>query len=86
MQLRNYLEEKLYQAFSEEWDPSRPTRFEIVDEHETCVLRLLSRRRNGSWSVVHEEPFTLFNDRNEVDNFVARALSIFLMNHHAWPR
>ncbi|TVR11191.1 MAG: hypothetical protein EA385_01835 [Salinarimonadaceae bacterium] len=86
MELRHYLDEKLRQAFSEEWDPKRPTRVEIVEDGELIGLRFLARRRDGSWSAVHEEPHFALASRQDVDDFLARALSVFLMKHPGWPR
>ena len=76
----------LDQAFSEEWDPKRPIRFEIVDEESESVLRFFVKRRDASWDVAHEEPVVGIAHMQDVDDLVARALSTLLMKHPGWPR
>lgn len=86
MDMRPYLDTKLQQAFSEEWDADRPTRVEIFEEGGATGLRFLARRRDGSWSPVHEEPPVALATPGDVDDMLARALSVFLMKHPGWPR
>jgi hypothetical protein len=86
VEIRAYLNLKLQQSFSEEWDPERPTRFEVVDEGWVTGLRFFTRLRDGSWSLVHEEPPVPLATPEDVDDMLARGLSVFLMNHPGWPR
>lgn len=80
------LQAKLQQAFSEEWDPERPTRFEIFEQSGAIGLRFIVRRQDGTWSAVHEEPPVTLLSPDEVDDLLARALSVFLMKHPGWSR
>lgn len=86
MDARLYLDSKVRQAFAEEWDPLRPARVEVIGEGAEAGLRFLARRRDGSWSVVHEEPPVALVTNQDVDDLLARGLSIFLMKHPGWPR
>ena len=81
-----YLSDKLSHAFSEEWDPARPTRVQVVDEGCLTGLRFFVKRRDGSWSLAHEELPVALATPADVDELLARALSIFLMKHPGWPR
>lgn len=84
--VRDHLRKKLDEAFARDWDPVRPTRAETVEEGAACGLRFLARRRDGSWAVVHEEPPAALATVEEADDFLATALSKFLMKHPGWPR
>jgi hypothetical protein len=86
MDFRSYLEMKLRQAFSEEWDPERPTRVEVVEDGDLVGIRLLVRRRDEIWSLVHEEIPVALGCRQDADDLLARSLSVFLMQHPNWPR
>ena len=81
-----YLMRKLDQAFADEWDPNRPTRVEVIEESGATGLCFLARRRDGSWSCAHEEPPVPLSTSADVDNMLARGLSLFLMKHPSWPR
>ena len=84
--LFRYLMSKLNQAFCEEWDASRLTRVEVVEQNDLTGVRFLVRRRDGSWSIAHEEPPVALVTPEDVDTLLARGLSIFLMKHPCWPR
>lgn len=86
MEFRSYLDRKIRQAFSEEWDPDRPTRVQVVEEECMTGLRFLVKRRDGSWALAHEEPPVTLATAADVDELLAQALSIFLMKHPGWPR
>lgn len=83
--LIHYLTTKLGQSFSEEWDPNRPTRVEVIEESGATGLCFLARRRDGTWSSVHEESPVPLETSADVDNMLARGLSLFLMKHPSWP-
>lgn len=84
--LRSFLDRKLAEFFAEEWDPARPTRAEVIESDGSLGLRFFVRRADGSWIVVHEEPLVSLTTNIDVDDLLARGLSIFLMKHPAWPR
>lgn len=86
MEFRSYLDRKLRQAFSEEWDLKRPTRVEMIQIGDLIGLRFLVRRRDASWAVVYEESPVALETTAAVDEMLARALSMFLMKHPGWPR
>ena len=86
VQLTSYLKIKLSQAFSEEWDPRRPTRVDVIEESDSIGLRFFVRGRDGSWLLAHEESLVRLETPADVDALLARALSIFLMKHPGWPR
>ncbi len=81
-----FLESKLFEAFAEEWDPERPTRAEIVGDGNRIGLHFFAKRRDGSWTLVHDEPAIHLATETDAADLLARGLSIFLMKHPGWPR
>jgi len=84
--LGEMLRKKLAEAFAEQWDPLRPTRVEIIEEDDLVGLRLLAMDGDGGWHTVHQEPPLVLTSYAEVDDLLARSLSIFLMEHPRWPK
>jgi hypothetical protein len=84
--LRSFLDQKLAESFAEEWDPARPTRAEVIESDGSLGLRFFVRKADGSWIVFYEEPAVPLTTNSDVDDLLARGLSVFLMKHPAWPR
>lgn len=59
---------------------------EDADGSLTGALEIRIRRRNGESPLIQRESFTGLNSRSEVDDLLARTLSVLLMNHADWPR
>jgi hypothetical protein len=57
-----------------------------ADGSLTGALEVRVRRRNGESPLIQRESFTALNSRSEVDDLLARTLSVLLMNHPDWPR
>ena len=59
------------------------------DEPDGCLsgsLEVHVRTRNGAMPLIHTEAFCNVKGRQDVDDVLARALSVVLMNHAKWPR
>jgi acetyltransferase-like isoleucine patch superfamily enzyme len=63
-----------------------PDRAEDTSGALTGVLEIRIRTRDGKNPVIQTEAFTALRTKEEVDDMLARALSILLMNHSEWPR
>ena len=50
------------------------------------ALEIHIRTRNGEMPLIQREPFSELRSREDVDDLLARALSVLLMNHADWPR
>lgn len=83
---RQYLQSRLDIAFFEQWDPRRPTRVEIVHDDNSFGLRFFCMKRGTEWSLVHQEPTAVLLTIEDVDEFIAGAISAFLMKHPNWHR
>lgn len=81
-----WLNHRLAEAFEAEWDPLRPTRGEITRHDCRVGLKFFTRKRDGNWVLVHEEPAVELQNRTEAGDLLARGLSVFLMKHPGWPR
>jgi len=57
-----------------------------ADGSLTGALEVRIRKRDGESPVIQRESFTALSSRSEVDDLLARTLSVLLMNHPAWPR
>ncbi|GJM05137.1 MAG: hypothetical protein DHS20C09_11280 [marine bacterium B5-7] len=86
MNLTHMLEKKLAEAFTAPWDLKRPTRYEILYQGEKVGLGLFVKKPNGHWHLIYQEPFILLESEDDLDDFLARALSNFLMKHPEWLR
>ncbi|WP_447968613.1 hypothetical protein [Nitrospira sp. M1] len=84
--LKKLLIKKLIESFEEQWDLDRPTRYEVVEEGEKVGLLLFAQKSDGNWSLIHDELPIHLKTEVDVEDFLARALSIFLMKHPAWLR
>jgi len=83
---RIVLERKLAESFAEEWDLARPTRVETIESDGAIGLRFFARKPDGVWVMVHDETPVPLEREIDIDDLLARGLSIFLMKHPAWPR
>jgi acetyltransferase-like isoleucine patch superfamily enzyme len=52
----------------------------------TGVLEMRIRTRDGKDPVIQREAFSALRSKEDVDDVLAHALSILLMNHAEWPR
>ncbi|GJL61926.1 MAG: hypothetical protein NPIRA04_05800 [Nitrospirales bacterium] len=84
--LKKLVTKKLTESFEEQWDRDRPTRFEVVEWGEKVGLLLFAQKSDGNWSLIHDEPPIYLETEVDVDDLLARALSIFLMKHPEWLR
>jgi hypothetical protein len=50
------------------------------------ALVISIRTRKGDELLIQREPFAGLKSKTEVDDMLARALSVLLMNHSEWPR
>ncbi|MCZ7594390.1 MAG: hypothetical protein M5U16_05315 [Hyphomicrobium sp.] len=50
------------------------------------VLEVRIHTRSGDMPIIQREPFAGVQSREEVDDLLARLLSVLLMNHAEWPR
>lgn len=80
------LRTRLDQAFEIQWDPRRPTRYELLEVDGSLGLQFWAQDRSGSWHLVHSSALEVLSSDEQVDAFLASALSVFLMNHTRWPR
>jgi len=83
-ELREFVSKKLAEAFSDQWDPKRPTKAEAVFDGERVGLKFLACTRDGTWKLVHEEPAVPVSTPSDVDDVLARGLSALLMKHQSW--
>ena len=59
---------------------------EEADGSLTGALEIRIRTRNGESPLIQRESFAGLKSRLEVDDLLARTLSVLLMNHADWPR
>jgi hypothetical protein len=57
-----------------------------ADGSLTGALEVRIRTRNGDEPLIHREMFTGLSSKTEIDDLLARTLSVLLMNHVDWPR
>lgn len=46
----------------------------------------LVQSKRGSWVEIHRKPAAKLTSADEIDDLLARGLSIFLMKHPSWPK
>lgn len=88
------LRRKLTETFAETWDHTNPVDAVLdpdtaFDERAGVMHGGISFRvkdSRGAWQVVHHEPMGQLHDVVELDNWLARGLSQFLMKHPIWPK
>jgi hypothetical protein len=86
------LERKLDEARSAHWEHTQPIAIALDPAPRVAgdvitaglVFRVQSSRRE--WIEVHREPQIAMRREDDVDDLLARGLSIFLMKHPAWPK
>ena len=59
---------------------------EEADGSLSGALEIRIRIRSGESPLIQRESFTGLTSRSEVDDLLARTLSVLLMNHTDWPR
>jgi len=59
---------------------------EDADGALTGALEVRIRTRSGEEPLIQRESFTGLKSKVEVDDLLARTLSVLLMNHVDWPR
>jgi hypothetical protein len=52
----------------------------------TGAIEIRIHTRNGDNPLIQSEPFSRVRSRDDVDDLLARTLSVLLMNHTSWPR
>jgi hypothetical protein len=57
-----------------------------ADGSVTGALEIHIRTRNGEARLIQRAPFTRLNSKTQIDDLLARTLSVLLMNHADWPR
>lgn len=82
--IQEYIAIVLKRAFAEDWDPVRPTSAELFLSENKIGIRFFIRRNDLPAYVVHEEVASFLESREDADDFIARALSNFLMKHPTW--
>lgn len=91
-QLLQRLERKLDEARSSPWDHTQPIAIDLDPTPRIAadalaaglVFRVQSSR--SEWVEVHREPETAMMREDDVDDLLARGLSVFLMKHPGWPK
>jgi hypothetical protein len=90
--LLDRIERKLAEAQAARWEHSQPLAIRldpppaIADDAVIAGLAFLVQSKAGAWVEMHREPATKLASEAEVDDLLARGLSIFLMKHPAWPK
>jgi hypothetical protein len=90
--LLHRLERKLDEARASPWEHGQPIAIDLDPAPRVSsdavtvglVFRVQSSRHE--WIEVHREPETEMTREDEVDDMLARGLSVFLMKHPAWPK
>jgi hypothetical protein len=59
---------------------------EELDGSLTGALEVRIRKRNGESPLIQRQSFIGLSSTSEVDDLLARTLSVLLMNHADWPR
>ena len=59
---------------------------QVADDAVIAGLAFLVQSKAGSWVEMHREPAAKLASEAEVDDLLARGLSIFLMKHPSWPK
>jgi hypothetical protein len=59
---------------------------EETDGALTGALEIHIQTRKGDSPMIQREAFTSLRSKNDIDDLLARALSVLLMNHTNWPR
>jgi hypothetical protein len=86
------IERKVAEAQSARWEHSQPLAIQIDPAPEisgdavVAGFAFLVKSGPGSWIEIHREPATKMVCADEVDDLLARGLSIFLMKHPSWPK
>lgn len=86
------LERKLDEARASPWEHTQPIAIDLDPAPRVSgdavtaglVFRVQSSRRE--WIEVHREPEIAMTGEDEVDDLLARGLSVFLMKHPGWPK
>lgn len=63
-----------------------PDTHQESDGSVTGALEVRIRTRSGEELLIQREGFTGLKSKVEVDDLLARTLSVLLMNHPDWPR
>jgi hypothetical protein len=86
------VERKVAEAQSARWEHSQPVTIRLdpppeISGHAVITgLAFLVQSERGSWVEIHREPAAKMASEGEVDDLLARGLSIFLMKHPSWPK
>lgn len=93
MDLRAYLDTALLhigqESFGRRDAPQvrlSPETHENIDGSLTGALEVRIRTRKGDEPVIQRETFEDLKSKTDVDDLLARTLSVLLMNHMDWPR
>jgi hypothetical protein len=63
-----------------------PDTHDDADGAVSGALEIRIRTRNGDEPLIQREAFEGLKSKAEVDDLLARTLSVLLMNHMDWPR
>jgi hypothetical protein len=63
-----------------------PDTREESDGAVTGALEIRIRTRSGEEPRIQRETFSGLKSKSEIDDLLARTLSVLLMNHTEWPR
>jgi hypothetical protein len=63
-----------------------PDAHENADGSVSGALEIYIRTRAGEEPLIQREPFEGLKSKTEIDDLLARTLSVLLMNHTDWPR
>jgi hypothetical protein len=86
------IERKVAEAQAARWEHSQPLAIrldpppEIADDAVIAGLVFSVQSKAGAWVEVHREPAAKLASEAEVDDLLARGLSVFLMKHPSWPK
>jgi hypothetical protein len=90
--LLDRIERKVAEAQAARWEHSQPLAIrldpppQIADDAVIAGLAFLVQSKAGAWVEMHREPAAKLASEAEVDDLLARGLSIFLMKHPSWPK
>lgn len=92
LQLRQRLDKACAEALATTWEHAQPVSIKLdpppklVDDALLAGAAYIVQARGGEWVEVHREPVAKMTTEDEVDDFLARGLSILLMKHPTWPK